>query len=124
MGEHIKEKEYTIYLGVLIGKTLSWTYLINQVNLKITRGKAIVTKLDNTFLKIPYQGFFQALCHTTVSGFQIEFVNSHAEDMKKSAGGLQSTVSPSLGPGQTLGGGPRGEPSRSSAYLGFENPLL
>ena len=38
--------------------------------------------------------------------FQIEFVNnhSHAKDMKKSAGGLQSTVSHPGGPGQSPGG--------------------
>ena len=42
MGEHVKEKEFTKYLGVL---TLSWTYNIKHVNLKISRGKAILTKL-------------------------------------------------------------------------------
>ena len=46
MGEGIKEKEFTKYLGVLIDKTLSWTYHINHVNLKISRGKAILTKLS------------------------------------------------------------------------------
>ena len=45
MGEHIKEKEFTKYLGVLIDKKLSWTYHFNHVNLKISRGKAILTKL-------------------------------------------------------------------------------
>ena len=45
MREHIKEKDYAKYLGVLIDKTLSWTYHINLVNLKISRGKAILTKL-------------------------------------------------------------------------------
>ena len=45
MGEHIKEKEYTSYLGVLIDKTLPCTYHINHVNLKISRSKAISTKL-------------------------------------------------------------------------------
>ena len=45
MGEHIKEKEYTSYLGVLIDKTLPSTYHINHVNLKISRSKAISTKL-------------------------------------------------------------------------------
>ena len=45
MGKDIKEKEFTKYLGVLIDKTLSWTYHINHVNLKISRGKAILTKL-------------------------------------------------------------------------------
>ena len=49
---------------------------------------------------------------------------SHAEDMKKLAGGLQSTVSPRRGPGQSPGEGPRGEASGSSMYLGFENLLL
>ena len=45
MGEHIKEKEYVKYLGVLIDKTPYWTYHINHFNLKISRGKAIHTKL-------------------------------------------------------------------------------
>ena len=45
MGEHIKEKEYAKYLGMLIDKKHSWTYHINPVNLKISRGKAILTKL-------------------------------------------------------------------------------
>ena len=44
--------------------------------------------------------------------------------MKKSAGGLQSTVNPPVGPGQSPGGGPRGKALGSSAYLGFENLLL
>ena len=45
MGEHIKEKEYAKYLCVLIDKTFSWACHINHVNLKISRGKAILTKL-------------------------------------------------------------------------------
>ena len=46
MGEHIKEKDFTKYVRVLIGKTPSWTYHINHVNLKISRGKAMfLTKL-------------------------------------------------------------------------------
>ena len=45
MGEHIKEMEFTKYLGVLTDKILSWTYHINHVNLKTSRGKAILTKL-------------------------------------------------------------------------------
>ena len=49
---------------------------------------------------------------------------SHAEDMKKSAEGLQSTVSPPVGPGQSPGGRPTDETPGSSAYLGFENLLL
>ena len=47
MGKHIKEKEYAKYLGVLIDKTISRMYHINHVNLKISRGKAILTKLRN-----------------------------------------------------------------------------
>ena len=62
------------------------------------------------------QGFFQALCHTTVFVFQIEFV--------KSAGGLQSAISPQIGPGQSPGGGPRDKAPESSTYLDFENLLL
>ena len=49
---------------------------------------------------------------------------SHAEGTKKSAGGLQSAISPPVGPGQSPDGGSRGEAPGSSAYLGFENLLL
>ena len=64
MGEHIKEKEFTKYLGVLIDKMLSWTYLINHVNLKISRCKAILTKLrhyvsKDTLLCMLYFAFVQ-----------------------------------------------------------------
>ena len=64
MGEHIKEKEFTKYLGVLIDKMLSWTYLINHVNLKISRCKAILTKLrhyvsKDTLLRMLYFAFVQ-----------------------------------------------------------------
>ena len=46
---------------------------------------------------------------------------SHTKNMKKSAGGLQSAVSPPVGPGKSPGGGLRGDALGSSAYLGFEN---
>ena len=49
---------------------------------------------------------------------------SYTGDMKKSARGLQSMVSPPIGPGQSPGGVPRGKAPRSSTYLGFENLLL
>ena len=44
------------------------------------------------FLRMHFQGFFQALCYTTVFVFQIEFVKrskpfSYAKDMKKSVRG-------------------------------------
>ena len=63
MGEDIKEKTFTKYLGVLIDKTLSWTYHINHVNLKISRGKAILTKLrhyvSKDTLRMLYFAFVQ-----------------------------------------------------------------
>ena len=51
MGEHIKEKEYAKYLEVLIDSTLSWTYHINHVSLKISWGKAILTRLRHVISK-------------------------------------------------------------------------
>ena len=44
VGKYIKEREYAKHFGVVIDKTLSLTYHINHVNLKISRGKAILTK--------------------------------------------------------------------------------
>ena len=63
MGEHIKEMEFTKYLGVLTDKILSWTYHINHVNLKTSRGKAILTKLrhyvSKDTLRMLYFAFVQ-----------------------------------------------------------------
>ena len=47
MGEEIKEKEYTKYLGILIDNKLSWKQHINHVNLKVPKGLAILYKLRN-----------------------------------------------------------------------------
>ena len=63
MGEHIKEKDCTKYLGVLIDKTVSWIYHINHVKLKISGGKAILTKLryyvSKDTLRMSYFAFIQ-----------------------------------------------------------------
>ena len=44
--------------------------------------------------------------------------------MKKSAGGLQSAVSPPVGPGQSPDWGPRCKALEYLAYMGFEYLLL
>ena len=51
MGEEIKEKEYTKYLGILIDNKLSWKQHINHVNLKVSKGLAILYKLRNYVLE-------------------------------------------------------------------------
>ena len=45
IGELIQEKDYTKYLGILIGNKLSWNCHIKHVNLIIFRGIEILTKL-------------------------------------------------------------------------------
>ena len=45
VGELIQEKDYTKYLGILIGNKLSWNCHIKHVNLIIFRGIEILTKL-------------------------------------------------------------------------------
>ena len=67
---------------------------------------------------------FSNHCFCVPNSFCTRKAFSHAEDMMKSAGSLQSAVSPPVGPGQSPGGGPRGKAPGSSAYLGFENLLL
>ena len=47
MGEEIEEKEYTKYLGILIDNKLTWKYHINHVNIKISQGISILSKLRN-----------------------------------------------------------------------------
>ena len=63
MGQSIKEKDYTKYLGILIDKTLSWSLHMKHVNLKISKGIAILFKLrhyvsKNTLKKL-YHAFIQ-----------------------------------------------------------------
>ena len=36
MGEHLKEKEFTNYLGILINK-LAWSHHINHIKLQISK---------------------------------------------------------------------------------------
>ena len=52
MGEEIKEKEYTKYLGILIDHKLSWKRHINHVNLKVSEGLAILYKQKISALKM------------------------------------------------------------------------
>ena len=63
VGEEIKEKEYTKYLGILIDNKLSWKQHINHVNLKVSKGLAILYKLRNyvseRILKMLYFSFIQ-----------------------------------------------------------------
>ena len=50
---------------------------------------------------------------------------SDSENIKKSAGDLQSTVEPPpVGPGQNPGGGLRGQALENSAYFAFGYVLL
>lgn len=56
--------------------------------------------------------FFQTRCRNTVFLFQIDFVKG------------QGAVSPPMGLGRRLGGGPGDEAPGSSAYLSFKNLLL
>lgn len=63
MDEEIKEKEYTKYLGILIDNKLTWKQHINHVNLKVTKGLAILYKLRNyvseQILRMLYFSFIQ-----------------------------------------------------------------
>ena len=63
MDEEIKEKEYAKYLGILIDNKLTWKQHINHVNLKVTKGLAILYKLRNyvseQILRMLYFSFIQ-----------------------------------------------------------------
>ena len=50
----MQEKDYTKYLGILIDNKLSWKCHITHVNLKISNGTGILTKL------IRHEGMFYA----------------------------------------------------------------
>ena len=63
VGQTIKEKDYTKYLGILIDKTLSWSPHKKYANLKISKGIAILYKLrhhvSKNSLKMLYHVFIQ-----------------------------------------------------------------
>ena len=63
MDEEIKEKEHTKYLGILIDSKLSWKQHINHVNLKVSKGLAILYKLrsyvSEQILRMLYFSFIQ-----------------------------------------------------------------
>ena len=64
MGKVIKEKYYTSDLGILYDKTLSFSHHIKHVNLKISKGIAILYKLrhyvSKNTLKIVISCIYQA----------------------------------------------------------------
>ena len=86
---------------------------------------SMISKTENDII---HQGVFQALLHTTVFVFQIEFVKVQRPFLTlktwKISRGSAEHCKPPPGPGDSLSGAPRGEAPQSSAYLGFENLLL
>ena len=69
-GEQIQEKDYTKYLGILIDNKLSWNCHIKHVNLKISKGIGILTKLRRYLSKGVLRTLFYALRnkhHTSTS---------------------------------------------------------
>ena len=59
-GEQIQEKDYTKYLGILIDNKLSWNCHIKYVNLKISKGIEILTKLRKYLSKGVLRTLFYA----------------------------------------------------------------
>ena len=59
-GEQIQEKDYTKYLGILIDNKLSWNCHIKHVNLKISKGIGILTKLRRYLSKSVVRTLFYA----------------------------------------------------------------
>ena len=47
----LKQKEYTKYLVILNDNKLTWTYLIDHVNLKVTEIIGISSKISKCFSK-------------------------------------------------------------------------
>ena len=41
IGEQLKEKEFTKYLGILIDHKLTWSHHVNHIKLQISKGIAI-----------------------------------------------------------------------------------
>ena len=92
MGEHIKEKEFTKYLGVLIDKTLSWTYHINHVNLKISRGKAILTKLRHYVSKDTLCMLYFAFVQPNIDYGLIVWGSAMPSDLKPIQTNIKKTI--------------------------------
>ena len=56
----MQEKDYTKYLGILIDNKLSWKCHIIHVNLKISNGTGILTKLRRYVSKGIFRTLFYA----------------------------------------------------------------
>ena len=65
----MQEKDYTKYLGILIDNKLSWKCHIIHVNLKISNGTGILTKLRRYVSK----GIFRTLFYAFVQA-HIDYV--------------------------------------------------
>ena len=44
-GEKLKEVDHAKYLGVLVDNKLNWSYQINAVNLKLSKGTGLLAKI-------------------------------------------------------------------------------
>ena len=59
-GEQIQDTDYTKYLGILTDNKLSWNCHIKHVNLKISKGIGILTKLRMYLSRVVLRILFYA----------------------------------------------------------------
>ena len=82
MGEQIEEKENTKYLGILIDNKLSWKHHINHVNLKVTRGIAILYKLRRYVSNDTLRMLFFSFVHPHINYGLLVWGNATKSNLK------------------------------------------
>ena len=91
-GEQIQEKEYTKYLQVLIDNKLSWNCHVKHVNLKMSNGIGILTKLRRYLSKGVHRTLFYAFVQPHMDYGLLVWGNATPSNLKPIKKKLQKTV--------------------------------
>ena len=91
-GEQIQEKDYTKYLGILLDNKLSWNCHIKHVNLKISKGIGILTKLRRYLSKGVLRTLFYAFVQPHIDYGLLVWGSATTSNLKPIKKNLQKVV--------------------------------
>ena len=90
--KQIQEKDYTKYLGILIDNKLSWNCHIKHVNLKISKGIGILTKLRRYLSKGVLRTLFYAFVQPHIDYGLLVWGSATPSNLKPIKKNLQKAV--------------------------------
>ena len=91
-GKQIQEKDCTMYLGILIDNKLSWNCHIKHVNLKISKGIGILTKLRRYLSKGVLRTLFYAFVQPHIDYGLLVWGSATPSNLKPIKKNLQKAV--------------------------------